>query len=46
MTHAQHALRAAKNYRAWGRPMAVSYLVRRGVPRHLLTICLQLEAVK
>jgi hypothetical protein len=40
------ALHAAKHYRQWGRIMSVAYLRKRGVPRHLLTICLQLGAVQ
>ena len=46
MSVAQHAIRAAKCYRQWGRFMAVAYLKKRNVPRRLLTIALQLEAVK
>ena len=46
MTQAQHAVRAAKHYRQWGRYMSVAYLNKRNVPRRLLTIALQLEAVR
>lgn len=46
MTHAQIAIRAAQNFRAWGRQAAVRYCETRGVPLGLLRLARQLEAVK
>ena len=40
------AFEAAKHYKSWGRLNAVAYLNKRGVPRHLLTVALQLEAMR
>lgn len=39
---AYHAIRAAKHYKSWGRLNAVRYCEKRGVPRRLLTLALQL----
>ncbi len=38
------AIHAAQNHRIWGRWAAVRYCEKRGVPRHLLTLAMQLEA--
>lgn len=43
--HALHAIRAAKNFRKWGRKNAFAYCRNRGVPFHLLTLARQMEAV-
>lgn len=43
---AQIAIVAAQNARSWGRFAAVRYCQKRGVSVRLLTIALQLEAVK
>lgn len=45
-SQAQVALNAAAHYKQWGRVASVRYCQKRGVPRRLLTICLQLAAVK
>ena len=45
MTQSEHAIHAARNYKQWGRINSVAYLRKRDVPRHLLTIALQLQAV-
>ena len=42
----QQVITAAKNYRRWGRLNALRYCEKRGIPRRLLTITLQLEATK
>ena len=39
-------IRAAQNKRRWGRCMAVAFCAKRGIPRRLLTLACQLEAVK
>jgi len=40
------AIHAANNRRAWGRYATVRYCEKRGVPRRLLTIAIQLSAVQ
>lgn len=40
------AITAAQNIKRWGRPNTVRFCEKRGVPRHLLTLACQLEAVK
>jgi hypothetical protein len=42
---AQEAIRAAKNFRRWGRAMAFAFCRNRGVPMRLVTLARQLEAV-
>ena len=42
---ARTALYAAHHYHQWGRYATVHYCARRGVPRRLLTLALQLDAV-
>lgn len=44
--HAQIAIRAAKNYRSWGRYAAVTYCRKRGVPIALLTLARVLETAR
>ena len=46
MTNTEHVIRAAKNYNAWGRPMSARYVEKRGIPRHLLTLAVQLDRSK
>lgn len=38
------AITAAQNYKSWGRYAAVRFCEKRGVPRRLLTLALQLNA--
>lgn len=40
------AIHTANNRRAWGRYATVRYCEKRGVPRRLLTLALQLSAVQ
>lgn len=42
----KQVIAAAKNFRRWGRLNTLSYCAKRGIPRRLLTITLQLEATK
>lgn len=44
MSQAQIAINAANHYRQWGRWATVAHCRRRGVPRGLLTLALQLKA--
>ena len=44
--HAYHAIRAANNWRSWGRFAAVRYCQRRGVPTRLFYLARQLAAIK
>ena len=46
MTNTEHVIRAAQNYDRWGRIMSGKYLAKRDIPRHLLTIAVQLERSK
>lgn len=46
MTQAQIAIRAAKNWRAWGRVNATAYATKRGVPLALVRLSRQLEAAQ
>jgi len=43
---ARIAIHAANNRRTWGRYATVRYCEKRGVPRRLLTLALQLSAVQ
>mgnify|MGYP000284630526 FL=1 len=43
---ARIAIHAANNRRTWGRYATVRYCAKRGVPRRLLTLALQLSAVQ
>jgi hypothetical protein len=43
---AKAAIRAARNWTAWGRFAAMRYCEARNVPPSLLTLARQLEAVK
>jgi len=43
---ARIAIHAATNRRTWGRYATVRYCEKRGVPRRLLTLALQLSAVQ
>lgn len=42
----QEVIRAARNYRSWGRINTVAFCRKRNIPRGLLTLALILEAVK
>ena len=42
----QQVIHAAHNYRRWGRINTVKFCEKRSISRRLLTITLQLEAVK
>lgn len=46
MTQARIAIRAAKNWRAWGRVNAAQYAMKRGVPLALVRLARQLEAAR
>ena len=46
LTQAETAIRAARNYKRWGRVAAGAYCRNHDTPRHLLTIALQLQAVQ
>lgn len=46
MGQAQIAINAANHYRQWGRWATVAYCHRRGVPRRLLTLAIQLRACR
>jgi len=39
-------IRAAQNKKLWGRWATVAFCLKRGIPRRLLTLACQLEAVK
>ena len=41
--HAMHAIRAAANWRIWGRHAAMQYCRARGVPLRLLVLARQLQ---
>lgn len=43
--HAAAAIKAAKNWKNWGRNMAIAFCKRRGVPSGLLRLARQLEVV-
>ena len=43
---ASHAIRAAKNTRAWGHYMCMMFLKKRDVPLSLYRLARQLEAIK
>lgn len=43
---ARLAITAAQNYKKWGRWSTTRFCERRGVPRRLLTLAVQLEATK
>jgi hypothetical protein len=42
----QHAIRAARSWRSWGRYATIRYLQRRGVPLRLYYLARQLEALE
>jgi hypothetical protein len=42
----KQVITAARNYNRWGRLNTIRYCEKRGIPRRLLTITLQLEAIK
>ena len=44
--HAIFAVKAAKNYKNWGRFATLRYCEKRGVPMGLLTLARVLEATK
>lgn len=46
MTQAQHAIRAAQNWKTWGRYAATRYCEKRSIPLTLVRLARQLEALK
>ena len=45
-TQAEHAIRAARCVKLWGRDAAMRYCRNRGVPVRLFTLARQLEAAQ